>query len=112
MMAQTDFRRNLRDLIDDVEPISKKQLSVVRDIIKKTGIRSPEAVRDKSAAAAQMLTWVLAIVKYANIAKDVSPIQDAVDRATRNLIKSEKELEAIKQTRKELQVRACAPCAV
>ncbi len=99
MMTSVNFLNDLLELNPD--EIVDKQVKAVKDLLKKLDVTT-EKMESISVAGFGLMTWVLAIVKYSNVAKSVVPKRKAVELALKNQRQNEKDLETIKQEILEL----------
>ena len=94
MMTSVNFLNELLDMNPD--EITDKQVKNVKDLLKKNET-PPEKMESISIAGAGLMTWVLAILKYSNVAKSVVPKRKAVELALKSQKQNEKDLETIKE---------------
>ncbi|KAJ3114591.1 Dynein heavy chain 10, axonemal [Phlyctochytrium bullatum] len=97
MMSQTDFKSSLSLL--DVDSISSAQIKSVKGILREMDV-SVARMQEISSAGAGLLKFVLAVVGYCNVAKQIQPKRQAVAVLEKNLALSKNEFEKIT---KELQ---------
>jgi dynein heavy chain len=93
MMTSVNFLTDLLELNPD--EITDKQVKSVKDLLKKLDVTT-EKMETISVAGHGLMAWVLAIVKYCNVAKGVVPKRKAVEMALKNQRQNEKDLETIK----------------
>ncbi|KAI9009714.1 dynein heavy chain and region D6 of dynein motor-domain-containing protein [Gaertneriomyces semiglobifer] len=99
MMSATDFKASLQSL--DVDGISSAQIKAVKTILKEMDV-SMQRMIEISAAGAGLLKFVLAVVGYCNVAKQIAPKRAAVATLERNLALSKAEFEKITKELKRL----------
>ncbi|PRP82215.1 dynein-1-alpha heavy chain, flagellar inner arm I1 complex, partial [Planoprotostelium fungivorum] len=92
MMASTGFLNQLTDLNPDT--ISEKQVKAVKDLLKK--IDAGTQMESISIAGNGLNVWVLAMIKYYNVAKSVIPKRKNVEMAQKNQMQNERDLDQIK----------------
>ncbi|KAI9102678.1 dynein heavy chain and region D6 of dynein motor-domain-containing protein [Phlyctochytrium arcticum] len=92
MMSATDFKSSLQAL--DVDGISSAQIKAVKGILKEMDV-SMQRMIEISAAGAGLLKFVLAIVGYCNVAKQIAPKRAAVATLEKNLALSKNEFDKI-----------------
>ena len=100
MMSQNNFLSSLK--LYDKDAITDKQMKKVKQYF-----RDPEfnmdVMRKVSVAGAGLLQWVIAIVKYNEVAKNVEPLRNRVRDLEKEKAKSEEELAEIMNTLEELE---------
>ncbi|TPX31992.1 hypothetical protein SmJEL517_g04802 [Synchytrium microbalum] len=94
MMSQIDFKASLMTL--DVDGIRPAQTKAVKDIIKEMDV-TVDRMKEISSAGSGLLTFVLAVVGYCNVAKTIAPKRAAVAQLERDLMMSKAEYERIVQ---------------
>ncbi|TPX37396.1 hypothetical protein SeMB42_g06902, partial [Synchytrium endobioticum] len=94
MMSQIDFKASLMTL--DVDGIRPVQVKAVKDIIKEMDV-TVDRMKEISSAGSGLLTFVLAVVGYCNVAKTIAPKRAAVAQLERDLMMSKAEYEKIVQ---------------
>ncbi|TPX63919.1 hypothetical protein SpCBS45565_g06282 [Spizellomyces sp. 'palustris'] len=99
MMSATDFKSSLQAL--DVDGISSAQIKAVKGILKEMDV-SMQRMNEISAAGAGLLKFVLAVVGYCNVAKQIAPKRAAVATLEKNLALSKNEFEKITKELKRL----------
>ncbi|KAJ3299892.1 Dynein heavy chain 10, axonemal [Borealophlyctis nickersoniae] len=99
MMSQTDFKSSLTTL--DVDAISTSQIKAVKNILREMDV-SLVRMTEISAAGSGMLKFVLAIVGYCNVAKQIAPKRAAVATLEKNLALSKAEFDKITKELKRL----------
>ncbi|KAI8847268.1 dynein heavy chain and region D6 of dynein motor-domain-containing protein [Chytridium lagenaria] len=92
MMSQTDFKSSLSLL--DVDAISSAQIKSVKGILREMDV-SVSRMLEISSAGAGLLKFVLAVVGYCNVAKQIQPKRQAVAALEKNLALSKNEFEKI-----------------
>ncbi|KAJ3097104.1 Dynein heavy chain 10, axonemal [Phlyctochytrium planicorne] len=92
MMSQTDFKSSLSTL--DVDGISSAQIKSVKGILREMDV-SVSRMQEISSAGAGLLKFVLAVVGYCNVAKQIQPKRQAVAALEKNLAFSKNEFEKI-----------------
>ncbi|KAI9351727.1 dynein heavy chain, N-terminal region 1-domain-containing protein [Zopfochytrium polystomum] len=92
MMSQTDFKSSLSTL--DVDGISSAQIKSVKGILREMDV-SVQRMQEISSAGAGLLKFVLAVVGYCNVAKQIQPKRQAVAALERNLALSKNEFDKI-----------------
>ena len=86
----------------DKDKIKDKWIKGIKSYTKKKDF-TPEAMMAKSKAAAGMLTWVVAIVGYNAVAKNVEPLRIKVRNMEKAAAQGEKELAATQKLLGELE---------
>jgi dynein heavy chain len=99
MMSQTDFKASLSTM--DVDGISSNQIKAVKGILREMDV-SVARMLEISSAGAGLLKFVLAVVGYCNVAKQIQPKRQAVAQLERNLALSKNEFEKITKELKRL----------
>nr|KAJ3423035.1 Dynein heavy chain 10, axonemal [Polyrhizophydium stewartii] len=99
MMSQTDFKSSLSSL--DVDAISSNQIKLVKNILREMDV-SVSRMQEISSAGAGLLKFVLAVVGYCNVAKQIAPKRAAVATLEKNLALSKHEFEKITKELKRL----------
>ncbi|KAJ3317317.1 Dynein heavy chain 10, axonemal, partial [Blyttiomyces sp. JEL0837] len=99
MMSQTDFKPSLQAL--DVDGISSAQIKSVKSILREMDV-SVARMLEISIAGAGLLKFVLAVVGYCNVAKQIQPKRQAVAALERNLALSKNEFDKITKELKRL----------
>eukprot|EP00842_Homolaphlyctis_polyrhiza_P003630 jgi/Hompol1/4268/HPOL_001758-RA len=99
MMSQTDFKSSLSLL--DVDAISSNQIKLVKNILREMDV-SVSRMLEISSAGAGLLKFVLAVVGYCNVAKQIAPKRAAVATLEKNLALSKHEFEKITKELKRL----------
>ncbi|KAI8922930.1 hypothetical protein BC831DRAFT_55734 [Entophlyctis helioformis] len=99
MMSQTDFKASLSTL--DVDAISSNQIKLVKNILREMDV-SVSRMLEISSAGAGLLKFVLAVVGYCNVAKQIAPKRSAVATLEKNLALSKHEFEKITKELKRL----------
>lgn len=103
MMSDSNF---LRCLIEyDKDKISSRQVSKVKDIFKKDPDLTMENMKSISTAGSGLLAWVVAIIKYYGVAKDVEPLRKKVRDMEKQQQQSAKELKATQEELAELEAQ-------
>ncbi|EGF80533.1 hypothetical protein BATDEDRAFT_25191 [Batrachochytrium dendrobatidis JAM81] len=92
MMSQTDFKSSLSLL--DVDGISSNQIKLVKNILREMDV-SVSRMLEISSAGAGLLKFVLAVVGYCNVAKQIAPKRAAVASLEKNLAFSKHEFDKI-----------------
>lgn len=103
MMGRTSFLRSLLEYMDKVDSIKRSQVKAVTDLLKRHDLFEDGAMDGTSIAGAALLTWVLAIVYYAEVAKKVNPKKQKVAALEASLAESEIQLKELKAQSVELQ---------
>lgn len=99
MMSQSDFKTSLQTL--DVDGISSNQIKLVKNILREMDV-SVSRMQEISSAGAGLLTFVLAIVGYCNVAKQIAPKRAAVASLEKNLALSKNEFARLTKELKNL----------
>lgn len=99
MMSQVDFKASLSSL--DVDAISSSQIKTVKSILKEMDV-TIDRMKEISSAGAGLLTFVLAVVGYCNVAKTIQPKRMAVATLEKNLGLSKAEFDRITKALKNL----------
>lgn len=99
MMSQADFKSSLSTL--DVDAISSAQIKSVKAILKEMDV-TIQRMQEISSAGSGLLKFVLAVVGYCNVAKQIQPKRMAVATLEKNLIISRNEFEKITKELKSL----------
>ncbi|VDL94305.1 unnamed protein product [Schistocephalus solidus] len=81
MMADTNFLQSLQTM--DVDSITAKQTAVVKDYLERSKVTLDE-MRQVSRAGAGLLKFVIAVLEYCSVARDVKPKRDKVARLERH----------------------------
>eukprot|EP00818_Percolomonas_sp_WS_P004801 CAMPEP_0117449454 /NCGR_PEP_ID=MMETSP0759-20121206/7954_1 /TAXON_ID=63605 /ORGANISM="Percolomonas cosmopolitus, Strain WS" /LENGTH=4456 /DNA_ID=CAMNT_0005241931 /DNA_START=311 /DNA_END=13681 /DNA_ORIENTATION=- len=102
LMGDVSFIKKLINY--DKNLLSQARVNQIKAIVKKNGSSfNPSDLKSKSSAAAGLLTWVDAIVKFFKVWKSVEPKRRMVEKAQKKLDKSMKDLAEIKATLSELE---------
>ncbi|KAJ3321068.1 Dynein heavy chain 10, axonemal [Boothiomyces sp. JEL0866] len=99
MMSQSDFKSSLQGL--DVDAISSNQIKLVKNILREMDV-SVSRMQEISSAGAGLLTFVLAVVGYCNVAKQIAPKRAAVASLEKNLALSKHEFAKLTKELKNL----------
>ncbi|KAI9144584.1 dynein heavy chain and region D6 of dynein motor-domain-containing protein [Paraphysoderma sedebokerense] len=99
MMSAIDFRSSLTTM--DVDAISSNQIKTVKTLLRELDVTF-ERMSEISSAGAGLFKFVLAIVGYCNVAKQIQPKRMAVATLERNLVQSKIEYEKITRELKKL----------
>ncbi|KAJ3091389.1 Dynein heavy chain 10, axonemal [Quaeritorhiza haematococci] len=99
MMSQVDFKSSLSAL--DVDGISGSQIKSVKAILKEMDV-TVARMQEISSAGAGLLKFVLAVVGYSNVAKQIQPKRMAVATLEKNLQLSKNEFDKITKELKRL----------
>lgn len=99
MMSANDFKTSLQSL--DVDGISSNQIKLVKTILREMDV-SIQRMEEISSAGAGLLTFVLAIVGYCNVARQIAPKRAAVASLEKNLAMSKNEFNKITKELKHL----------
>jgi dynein heavy chain, axonemal len=99
MMSQSDFKSSLQSL--DVDGISANQIKLVKNILREMDV-SVQRMLEISSAGAGLLKFVLAVVGYCNVAKQIAPKRAAVASLEKNLALSKNEFNKITKELKHL----------
>uniref|UniRef100_A0A0X3Q3S3 Dynein heavy chain 10 n=1 Tax=Schistocephalus solidus TaxID=70667 RepID=A0A0X3Q3S3_SCHSO len=92
MMADTNFLQSLQTM--DVDSITAKQTAVVKDYLERSKVTLDE-MRQVSRAGAGLLKFVIAVLEYCSVARDVKPKRDKVARLERHFHQTKSDLEQI-----------------
>ncbi|KAJ2996626.1 Dynein heavy chain 10, axonemal [Globomyces sp. JEL0801] len=99
MMSQSDFKTSLQSL--DVDSISSNQIKLVKNILREMDV-STSRMQEISSAGFGLLTFVLAIVGYCNVAKQIAPKRAAVATLEKSLALSKNEFAKLTKELKNL----------
>ncbi|KAL7749213.1 hypothetical protein RI367_005365 [Sorochytrium milnesiophthora] len=99
MMSALDFRSSLTTM--DVDAISTNQIKMVKTIIRELDVTF-QRMSEISSAGAGLFKFVMAVVGYCNVAKQIQPKRMAVATLERNLALSKAEYEKITRELKKL----------
>jgi dynein heavy chain len=99
MMSASDFKSSLQGL--DVDGISANQIKLVKNILREMDV-SVQRMLEISSAGAGLLTFVLAVVGYCNVARQIAPKRAAVANLEKNLAQSKNEFNKITKELKHL----------
>jgi dynein heavy chain len=99
MMSNTDFKTSLQTL--DVDGITSNQIKAVKTILREMDVTVPRMI-EISAAGAGLLRFVLAVVGYCSVAKQIQPKRMAVATLEKNLAISKMEFDKITRELKRL----------
>jgi dynein heavy chain len=99
MMSATDFKQSLQTL--DVDGISSNQIKSVKSILREMDV-TVARMAEISSAGSGLLRFVLAVVGYCNVAKQIQPKRMAVATLEKNLAISKNEFEKITKELKRL----------
>ena len=99
MMSAGDFKSSLQAL--DVDAISSNQIKLVKNILREMDV-SVSRMQEISSAGAGLLTFVIAIVGYCNVAKLIAPKRAAVASLEKNLALSKHEFSKLTKELKSL----------
>jgi dynein heavy chain len=99
MMGQSDFKTSLQNL--DVDSVSSNQIKLVKNILREMDV-SVARMQEISTAGAGLLTFVLAVVGYCNVAKQIAPKRAAVASLEKNLALSKNEFSRLTKELKSL----------
>jgi dynein heavy chain len=109
MMSAGDFKSSLMTL--DVDAISTNQLKQIRQIVKEADL-TYDKMLEVSVAGAGLFKFVMAVVGYCNVAKQIQPKRQAVAALEKNLQISKyeydkitRELKRLKEELNELQIK-------
>lgn len=99
MMSEANFLKSLTEM--DVDGIAPNQVRRCRDMLKEMNI-TVEEMRDISKAGAGLLKFVVAVLGYCSVAREIKPKREKVARLERNYHLSKRELEKIEKEVKAL----------
>jgi dynein heavy chain len=99
LMSQNDFKSSLQTL--DVDAISSNQIKLIKNILREMDV-SVSRMQEISSAGAGLLTFVLAVVGYCNVAKQIAPKRAAVATLEKNLALSKNEFAKLTKELKSL----------
>jgi dynein heavy chain len=99
MMSQIDFKSSLTTM--DVDNISTSQIKAVKTILREMDINYSR-MNDISSAGAGLFKFVLAVVGYSNVSKQIQPKRIAVATLEKNLQQSKTEFDKITVELKKL----------
>nr|VZI42327.1 unnamed protein product [Spirometra erinaceieuropaei] len=92
MMADTNFLQSLQTM--DVDSITAKQTAVVKDYLERSKVTIDD-MRQVSRAGAGLLKFVIAVLEYCSVAREVKPKRDKVARLERHFHQTKSDLEQI-----------------
>ncbi len=95
LLSDMNFLKNL--IAFDKDSIKEKQAKQVKAMIKSDPKFNSEELVSVSTAAAGIMKWVEAMMKYFDVAQKVNPLKASVAKATKDLAKGERELEKCKK---------------
>ena len=94
MMSEANFLKSLKEM--DVDGIVPKQISTVKGFLKDMDM-TVEEMREKSRAGAGLLKFVIAIVGYCEVAREVKPKRDKVAKLERTYHMAKRDLDRIQK---------------
>ncbi|VDP76010.1 unnamed protein product [Echinostoma caproni] len=92
MMADTNFLYSLQTM--DVDNITAKQSAIVKDYLEKSKV-TVEEMRSVSKAGTGLLKFVIAVLGYSEVARDIKPKRDKVARLEKNFMLAKRDLSRI-----------------
>ncbi|KAI7812536.1 putative dynein heavy chain 10 [Triplophysa rosa] len=92
MMSEANFLRSLMEM--DCDLINSGQIKTVKAYLRNLNT-SLEEMQAISKAGSGMLRFVVAVMGYCNVARDIKPKREKVARLERNFFQSKRELERI-----------------
>lgn len=105
MMSDTSFLASLKEFAKD--DVSEKASRAVKKLLHDPDLNMTKMPKI-SKAGAGLLQWVIAIIKYNEVAKNVQPLKDAVKEMEKAKAKSERELTEISATLATLTTQIAA----
>ncbi|CAH8587314.1 unnamed protein product [Heterobilharzia americana] len=92
MMSDTNFLQSLQTM--DVDNITAKQSSTVKDYLDKSKVTMDE-MKSVSKAGTGLLKFVVAVLGYSEVARDIKPKRDKVAKLEKNFMQAKKDLNRI-----------------
>ncbi|CAD5121743.1 DgyrCDS10220 [Dimorphilus gyrociliatus] len=92
MMSEANFLKNLKDI--NVDNITNKQLHNVKLILKDPEMNL-ENMKEKSRAGYGLLQFVLAVVDYCEVYREIRPKRDRVEKLEKNFKNMKKDLDRL-----------------
>ncbi|TPP59989.1 Dynein heavy chain 10 axonemal [Fasciola gigantica] len=92
MMADTNFLYSLQTM--DVDNITAKQSTIVKDYLEKSKV-TVEEMRSVSKAGTGLLKFVVAVLGYCEVARDIKPKREKVARLEKNFMIAKRDLSRI-----------------
>nr|CAH8856482.1 unnamed protein product [Trichobilharzia regenti] len=92
MMSDTNFLQSLQTM--DVDNITAKQSSTVRDYLDKSKVTMDE-MKSVSKAGTGLLKFVVAVLGYNEVARDIKPKRDKVAKLEKNFMQAKRDLNRI-----------------
>ena len=99
MMGEGDFLKKLQNY--DKDKVTASMARKVKQYYRDPSF-TPDGMKAVSKAAAGMLTWVVAIVKYYDVAKNVEPLRKRVRQLEKDQAKGNAELKNLKEQLTEI----------
>ncbi|CAH3028713.1 unnamed protein product, partial [Porites evermanni] len=99
MMSEANFLKSLTEM--DVDGITTAQVKRCREMLREMNI-TVEEMREVSKAGAGLLKFVIAVMGYCSVAREIKPKREKVARLERNYHLSKRELEKIEKEVKAL----------
>ncbi|KER29498.1 hypothetical protein T265_03876 [Opisthorchis viverrini] len=92
MMADTNFLQSLQTM--DVDNITAKQSAIVKDYLDRTKI-TVEEMRSVSKAGTGLLKFVVAVLGYSEVAREIKPKREKVSRLEKTFMQTKRDLEKL-----------------
>ncbi|KAH8871924.1 Dynein heavy chain 10, axonemal [Schistosoma japonicum] len=92
MMSDTNFLQSLQTM--DVDNITSKQSSTVKDYLEKSKVTMDE-MKSVSKAGTGLLKFVVAVLGYNEVARDIKPKRDKVAKLEKTFMQAKKDLARI-----------------
>ncbi|EDO35852.1 predicted protein [Nematostella vectensis] len=100
MMSEGNFLKSLTEM--DVDGITTGQVKKCRDMLKEMNT-TVEEMKEVSKAGAGLFKFVIAVMGYCSVAREIKPKREKVARLERNFHLSKRELEKIEKELKALE---------
>lgn len=105
LMSDPNFLRSLKEM--DVDNIQTKQISNVKGFLKDMDI-TVEEMKEKSRAGAGLMKFVVAVVGYCDVFKEIKPKREKVAKLEREYAISKRELDKITAQVEKLEAELAA----
>ncbi|TGZ60763.1 hypothetical protein CRM22_008363 [Opisthorchis felineus] len=92
MMADTNFLQSLQTM--DVDNITAKQSAIVKDYLDRTKI-TVEEMKSVSKAGTGLLKFVVAVLGYSEVAREIKPKREKVSRLEKTFMQTKRDLEKL-----------------
>ncbi|XP_071826175.1 dynein axonemal heavy chain 10-like isoform X2 [Apostichopus japonicus] len=100
MMAEANFLKSLQEL--DVDGIGQTQVKTVKGFLKDLDI-STEEMKSVSMAGAGLLKFVVAVMGYCSVAREIKPKREKVARLEKTFFQAKRDLDRINAEVKSLE---------